>query len=1352
MGEHQDNLSAVILAVKDGYEKGYNSPNNIKKVFILKNYVGVQYHLGVGSKKINFKQVSSEYDGNLATLLGCLISPKVCSSIEEIIISGSITTNLASVTDILVKGNVVLMNRFPRLRGITITTEELDYNEDVLNEVISSLGALDKEFETMQNYLKSNDFVLVAYETKNQNWYDKTYFRKYLYTFDEKIQVLFDKIHNLLVNKYRTEKLNQIDENVSTQNVNQLFIDNKQIVINLYNKSAELFKSNENEYIKYCKSFMTGLKNVGTSQILVPSNYKKLDEPFLGLSKFWESLIEPDLQSVTEIEVAKKVLINTSNFIKYLELKSGSNASTIRDYLVVLDNLMCDMVNLRLKQRNVEKFLYDIQNEKGEKVEHWIDPKKVLGLVSNAKTNSFKILNDFEELKVRYDNFRKFLSIDGFVQTDRFEAKLSVYTECLQSLHEFIQNYDNWDMNLSLQEHFYKALIREGYIVLQNEDTKQFVRPLSKPIKKPDYILDVKDKHRNTLESEMERERYFYVNPDFENDGGAGYDEHSLKILYKESDASTEFFFLMPVAGSKYSELSGQAGESFHHDLGSAFYKLENRLGIRFTSIHSISTVASAPVNCIRVMTLKDDVMQLNYLLSDLMDKKGVFASEYLKDTVFGDLSRLLVGIAPNGAIYADTKSSGSWSFTYGGGNGSGKTVATWSAIAQLIMNGCPLITVDAKNEAAQVTNSLGFIGFGNEVGNFKIYNKKGELVEESVPYYYIGLRFQEAYFKYYKEKALRDFIEKTGTGDTIKGVDSYIKEYKNNGVLDLTYTVFFVDEIEAMLNDKKFTNRMLSTLQTIGSMARTAGVWRFYATQSPKAGQLGQLVTNMNHFILGAKLSRTIVTNSLQLTYDDEIYSKIDAGFETTGVKVLNKQNKCQGLFGFYPTKTSNPMLIKSIYFKESENERQFKEFLNKYMPQGYQKALRVLNATIDGMVQSGYLRNNGYEDVLDYLEKIWYDGKVQSGDSFNFDSQYKNNGQNTEFNLNSGQQESIDKINELNTFSGFNEFNESEFGEEVIENDGTFEKNQTINDKTSNNSDRDFRQGNYVNQNGNSLHEQKNYDKMLNDRFDLAECVGNYSKKLDTIPVTLNLQSTLVGSKLNKLSRRFINSDLYYAQVFKEITELLIREIRDVVGGLERVFDFELNEGVIVVNGNVINPQVEGYEAINNRLILRHIENGTLGELFDLSYLKKFKRLNQVILSNFEYAHKVQVDLKITNWSEMFNRLPSVVRVVVAGNVINRKSTEDEYGERYKHDQKTYEKSKQYVETASKQNKKVTPSKSGFIRNFYKNERIPNAVKIVATGGTVVASALVGTYLGALAVPLLVLGLTIKSALKGR
>ncbi len=1345
MSGHAESLSAVIEAIKDGYDKGLNSPNNIKKVFILGGFVGVQYHLGIGtpSKRINFKQVTSEFDGNLNSLLGCLISPKVCSSIEEIIISGSITTSISAIKEILVKGNVVLMNRFPRLRGITITSDELDYNSELIEEVVLNLGSLDGQFETLQNYLKDNDLVIASFDTGNENWYDRTYFRKYIYSFDEKIEVLFDKIHNLLVSKHRKEKLNQINESVSIKDVNEYFLNSKVVVAKLYNTIVELFKGKEEDLARHCKSFIAGLKNVTEVRIVIPENYSELQEPYSVLHKFWVSKVDPNLSTVSDIEVAKKVIINTTNFIKYLTLKSGVTPDKVNNYLQVLDNLMCDVIDLRLKQKNVIRFLSDIKNETGVGAEYWIDPKKVVNLMANSNLN-FKILNNLEELKQRYDNFIKCLDIEGFIQTDGFESNLHVYTECLQRFHEFIHNYDNWDMNLALQQHFYKTLVREGFSLLSKENTELFIRPLSKPIKKPDYILDVNDRHKEFLEMDMNRERYFYVNEDFENDCGSGYDEYSLKILYKESDASTEFYFLMPVAGSNYADLGGKAGETLNNDLGSAFYKLENRLGIRFTSIHSISTVASAPVNCIRIMTLKDDVMQLNYLLTDLMEKKGVFSTEYLKDTVFGDLSKLLVGIAPNGAVYADTKASGSWSFTYGGGNGSGKTVATWGAIAQLIMNGCPLITVDAKNEAAQMTNSLGFIGFGNEEGSFKVYNKKGELEEMNVPHYYIGLRFQEAYFKYYKEKALREFSQRIGTGDTIKGIDDYLKNYRDSGVLDVSYTVFFVDEIEAMLNDKRFEKRMLSTLQTIGSMARTAGIWRFYATQSPKAGQLGPLVTNMNYFVLGAKLSPTIVSSSLKLVYDEEVYRKIDSGFEATGVKALNKQRQCQGLFGFYPSKTANPMLIKSVYFKESENERQFKEFLQKYMPQGYQRALRILNETIDGMVESGYLKNNGYEDVLDYLIKMRYNGKSPLDSTFDFGNQY------TGMNQNGGQPYDFNLDETTGTYGNHEIDGKFDFDEDDDGFEDTSIKSRTLGHaEYGSSSEFDSDQDNYVNQVGNKLHSQGTHD--IIGQIGLSECVTNYTKKLETVPVTLNLESTLAGTKLNKLSKHFANSDIYYAQIFKEISELLVKEIRDVVGGLERVFDFELNEGVIIVNGNVINPQVEGYEAISNKLVLRHIENGTLGELFDLSYLRKFKRLSQVTLSNFEYAHKLQVDMKITNWSEMFDKLTSLVKVVVAGHIINRKSVVDNTA-KYKEDRRAYEKSMQYVEQASKHNKVVTPTKAGFIRNFYKNDRIPTAVKIAATGGTVVASALVGSYLGVLAVPLMVLGLTIKSALKGR
>ena len=1344
MGDYKELLYSTIVSVQDGYEKGLNSPNNIKRVFILNNFTGVQFHLGVGKgyKRLNIKPVTDSGEVEIGGILNCLLIPRVCSSIEEILISKSVCDNLPEIVNRLTSGGTVqLMNRFPRLRNIAIVLDCLDTIPDNLETALRELGSIDGQFGTLSDYLSMNDLLFDILETKNNNWYDRTYYRKYKYTFDEKIEVLFDKIQNAVEKHYRTEKLEDIDKKLGVVDVNKYFEENKDVVVSLYNTIVKVLGGDTNKLKTELTTYQNELKLQNKCTTVIPNNFETLKEPFNILHKFYVSVFSGGTDIVSDLDTAKNVIVNMVNFEKVLVHNSKDSEVLAINYLSVLDDVVITASDVKLKVGIIENLKRTINEKYGLSLSELIDPSKVYELLG-ATDAIFECLdiNNTKGIKQKLDTLVRVFEVSGFKKNQDFILNLETYTNALHEVLDFIKDYSNWDINLALQQHFYLVLIKDGFTLLNESQTALFIRSLSKPLKSSDlnYAYEVNDKYRDFLNSEIADNKFFYFNPDFENDVG-GFDIFSLKILYKESDNSVEFFFLMPVAGSKYANLKGDARETFENDLYTSFNRLEMAMGLRFKSIHVIDTIDSASRNCLRIVTLKEDIMKKTYLLTDLMEKRGIFESDYLSNVEYGNLRNLLVGVAPNGAVYANTKSSGSWSFMYGGGNGSGKTVATWGAIAQLIKNGCPLITVDTKNEAAQVTNSLGYMGFGGDVLEGKDYNKKGVLVDTTVPEYYYGLRFQEAYFRFYKERALRMFSERVGTGDTIKGVDDYIKNWSESNLLNLNYTIFFVDEVESMLRDS-FKSKVLGSLSTTGSMARTAGIWRFYATQSPRAGELGSLLTNINYFTLGGGLSSNIVGSSLKLDYSQDVFEKVNSGYKVTSVDALNRAGTSEGLFAFYPSKNSSPMLIKTVYFKESENERSFKDFLLRYMPEGYENGVRVLESTTRDMIKSGYLEENGFAEVQDYLINHKFSGTAPSDVAYDFNDPFTDNPHNSK------QEKNYNMDEDSALFDDYYSDSEDEFGFNNGSESVTEEKSNTfvdgLGESLGNNSSS-------VGNGSNRLHHGSVDVKIKG--LGMNDFISKHSKRVSTVPVKLDLTDTLVGKKLGNFGRTFVNSDKYYDVVFNEISNLIIKQIREVVGGLHRVFEFELHEGIIIVNGEILDITIENVEGMSNPLILRHITNGTIGELFNFNYLKKFKNLNQLILSNFEYIHKLQIDIGTKSWSGVFKRFPSLHIISINGHIINRIHGNDVQSEDYKKDKRASDKSKNYVEGACKRNKRLTPTKAGLISNFYKNKRIPKAVKVIATGGTVASTALIGAYLGVVAVPLIVFGMAIKSALRG-
>ena len=97
------------------------------------------------------------------------------------------------------------------------------------------------------------------------------------------------------------------------------------------------------------------------------------------------------------------------------------------------------------------------------------------------------------------------------------------------------------------------------------------------------------------------------------------------------------------------------------------------------------------------------------------------------------------------------------------------------------------------------------------------------------------------------------------------------------------------------------------------------------------------------------------------------------------------------------FPVKNSSPMLIKTVYFKESENERSFKDFLLRYMPEGYENGVRVLESTTRDMIKSGYLEENGFAEVQDYLINHKFGGIAPSDVSYDFNDPFTDNPHNS-------------------------------------------------------------------------------------------------------------------------------------------------------------------------------------------------------------------------------------------------------------------------------------------------------------------------------------------------------------------
>ena len=112
------------------------------------------------------------------------------------------------------------------------------------------------------------------------------------------------------------------------------------------------------------------------------------------------------------------------------------------------------------------------------------------------------------------------------------------------------------------------------------------------------------------------------------------------------------------------------------------------------------------------------------------------------------------------------------------------------------------LITLDAKEaEGAELANNIGFLGFsGNSSIPVKYFNNRSKKYEEQegIPEYAIGASFMQHYY-YFKSKWFKQQADMHGL--EFKGALDYLKNPNYRGLIDINYSLFFVDEMETMVD-----------------------------------------------------------------------------------------------------------------------------------------------------------------------------------------------------------------------------------------------------------------------------------------------------------------------------------------------------------------------------------------------------------------------------------------------------------------------------------------------------------------------------------------------------------------------
>lgn len=116
------------------------------------------------------------------------------------------------------------------------------------------------------------------------------------------------------------------------------------------------------------------------------------------------------------------------------------------------------------------------------------------------------------------------------------------------------------------------------------------------------------------------------------------------------------------------------------------------------------------------------------------------------------------------------------------------------------------------------------------------------------------------------------------------------------------------------------------------------------------------------------------------------------------------------------------------------------------------------------------------------------------------------------------------------------------------------------------------------------------------------------------------------------------------------------LLEAIANMTGGLDGVFSISFGGVHMTVNGEVFKPKIDP-EVIESLPYTkkRRVMAGDYSELFFFEHLKEFKRLNTVIFENINQAEgRARDELRLhpsREWTELFNRFPTLMRIQVGG-----------------------------------------------------------------------------------------------------
>ena len=1333
------------------YINGYNSPHNVKRFILLKTLVGVEYHLvdTRTSKRFVAKQAKKKDNedtfeivsvDSVRSPLTALIKPAVCSDIEEVLVDVSYIKGYSSVQEMFLDKlheNVKnIFNRFPRLRNVYVVNIGDDMN---FWNVFKSGNVGDKP---LSSFLKQYNIQYSAWSTNNTTWYSSWYLRDGLsvtegtgtiYKFDSKLRDYFTKKRDVYQARIDADTVKTIDKTASADIVRDFFNKN----VEYYSRLANMIDSGDVS-IQQVKAHMENVyKRLELSQKgLAPDTFKEMGEPF---TKIHTTLSRGILQEceITTLESAKQ----------NLEIVKGINndislTSKLVEYTILCGRLMSLCGTFVLEKGMEQSAINHIKNNFGLDISELIQVKVVETVAKIYQTTEVReAVTEINPDKVQI--FMRVFTIESLTLSKITNNNIDKFINSLKYLIEFVNSIENWALVMSTQRDAYYILVNNGFKLLDEDDTKLFYRPLTRPLTKVDmgYMYDVPADYKPTLRRNIENGVAFYYNPDFEQcelgeDRGIGFDTTSLKIMYKEFNTNTvEFYFLLPFPARVYTEITGNSETMLSDGLKSAFVDFMKRTGVDFTSIANKSTVAKFPETVLRITTLKSDFANLPLLMSDILDKKGAFASMNIE---VGNLNKILAGFTPQGPHYFDSEDFGNNSFLVGGGTGSGKTVTCWEIIIQLIMNGIPLITLDAKEaEGAELANNIGFLGFsGNSSIPVKYFNNRSKKYEEQegIPEYAIGASFMQHYY-YFKSKWFKQQADMHGL--EFKGALDYLKNPNYRGLIDINYSLFFVDEMETMV-DSSVGKDVLRRISSLASGVRTTGIWRLYATQTPTQKDMGKLTTNITNFLIGKRLTSNIVTSSLKLDWSSDIMRIVDPQADQTGIAEIDNNPIPRGLFALYEGRGNKPKLLKSLYVPECEHSQTLINFLNKYCPQQYAEAKRFLWTMVSRMFNSGYLEEVGAEDIIDFFEKKGLTNKLIATESNETYSLHKTPSNSFNDNIEVGDKMGFGKdYDELGDDTVIEEYEDID---EDYEGDYEEYTDEPVAEQTEN-----------VRQQPTSAFDRPMFHNAINKNIDAPDEVksgdGVDMSKRKVIHANITIGKGLYSNGSNLLGS-ITNNEACYNMMFRSITKIILNAIQQNYGGLSRVMTLEFVNGQILVNRTILQLNCKDLSNIKNPAILREIQDGNWADLFDFDQLTHFKNLGVLSFGSYDYVLKLKADLNVDKFSQIFKKFHRLEQIVIVGETISR-SSQLETTPNMKLLEQTNTRSDEIARSGMGVVRGI-PSRFRSIKRFYQDKNVSKTKKIAYTvGGTAMVglSAYLGATLGFIVLPWLVLYKGIKS-----